>query len=149
VTRVGPGAVSAFLLAYGTAGIAGNFLAGAMIARNLRATFGAAALLLGASTLLLPAIGHSGPAALALLLTWGLAYGAVPVCSGSWFARHAPETPEAAAVLFTSSFQATISAGALLGGVVVDATGPPTVMLLGGLTALAVVLAVGSAPRHA
>jgi len=30
----------------------------------------------------------------------------VPVCSQTWFARAAPDAPEAAAVLFTSSFQA-------------------------------------------
>ncbi len=142
VTHVGPGMVSAVLLAYGTAGIAGNFLAGAAIARSLRGTFAAAAITLAASTLLLPIVGHSTPGAIALLVTWGLAYGAVPVCSGTWFARGAPDHVEAASVLFTSSFQATISAGALLGGLVVDASGPSTVLLLGGATAIAVLAAL-------
>jgi predicted MFS family arabinose efflux permease len=137
VSRVSPGLVSAYLLAYGVAGIAGNFLAGAAIARSLRGTFAVAALVLALSTLLFPL---SGPAAVVPLVTWGLAYGAVPVCSGSWFARAAPDHVEAASVLFTSSFQATISAGALVGGLVVDASGPSTVLLLAGLVALLVLM---------
>lgn len=50
-----------------------------------------------------------------------------------------------AAVLFTASFQATISTGALLGGVVLDRTSPSAVMLLGGCVALLVVPALGAA----
>ena len=45
-------------------------------------------------------------------------------------------------MLFTSSFQATLSAGALLGGLVVDATAVSTVMVYGGLIALLTVLVV-------
>lgn len=148
VTRVGPGPVSAVLLAYGVAGIAGNFLAGAAIARSLRGTFAAAAIVLAASTLLLPILGRSPVGAVALLITWGLAYGAVPVCSGTWFARHAPDHAEAASVLFTSSFQATISAGALLGGLVVDASTPSTVLTLGGVLAIAAAAALRDTSRR-
>ena len=44
-------------------------------------------------------------------------------------------------MLFTASFQATISAGALVGGLVVDRTSPSAVMALGGVTALLMVFA--------
>jgi predicted MFS family arabinose efflux permease len=43
-------------------------------------------------------------------------------------------------VLFTSSFQATIAFGAVLGGVVVDATSPSALMILGSGVALLVAL---------
>ncbi|MEU8109730.1 MFS transporter [Nonomuraea muscovyensis] len=135
VTRVGPAAVSTFLLAYGIAGIAGNFLAGAALGRSLRATFAGAGCLIAAATLLLPVAGSDATGALALLLVWGVAYGAVPVCSQTWFARSAPHAPEAATVLFTSSFQATFALGALLGGIVVDVASVSAVMVCGGVVA--------------
>jgi predicted MFS family arabinose efflux permease len=81
----------------------------------------------------------------ALLVVWGIAYGAVPVASQTWFSRAAPDAPEAGSVLFTASFQATISAGALLGGIVLDRTSPAAVMLLGGCVALLAVLALVAA----
>jgi predicted MFS family arabinose efflux permease len=136
VTKVGPAQLSTFLLIYGSAGILGNFVAGSTARRNLRATFIVSSGLLGGSTLLLPILGRWNAGALALLVAWGLAYGAVPVCSQAWFARSAPHAPEAATVLFTSSFQASISVGALLGGIVVDTASAPTVMWCGGATAV-------------
>ncbi|MBB5857309.1 MFS transporter [Amycolatopsis umgeniensis] len=145
VTRVGPELITVFLLVYGTAGVAGNFVAGAAIARDLRLTFLAAAGLIGVATLALPFIGDSKGAALALLVVWGFAYGAVPVCSGTWFARAAPQATEAASVLFTSSFQATLSAGALLGGIVVDSVSVPAVMVVGGVVALLAVTVLSRA----
>ncbi|WP_405656148.1 MFS transporter [Streptomyces sp. RK9] len=143
VTDVGPGVVTVFLLAYGAAGIAGNFLGGAAVARRPRAAFAVAAGLMAAAALLLPVLGERPGGAVALLVVWGVAYGAVPVCSGAWFAAAVPRSPEAASVLFTASFQATISLGALAGGAVVDGATPSAVMVLGGLTAAAGVVAVG------
>lgn len=116
------------LLLYGAAGIAGNFAAGALGQRP--GALAAAAALLGASALALP---HVPP--VVALVTWGLAYGAVPACSQRLFAAKAP--PEAATVLFTASFQATIGAGAALGGLVVDAAGPAAVMTAAAPLALA------------
>ncbi|KOV25402.1 hypothetical protein ADK60_22695 [Streptomyces sp. XY431] len=64
----------------------------------------------------------------------------MPVCSLTWFLARflaaAPHAPEAAGVLFTSSFRATLSIGALTGGLVVDRSSPATVMVLGGVVAL-------------
>lgn len=145
VTQVSPELITVFLFVYGTAGIAGNFVAGAAIARDLRLTFLTAAGLIGVVTCALPFLGDSKAGALALLVVWGFAYGAVPVCSGTWFARAAPHAPEAASVLFTSSFQATLSAGALLGGLVVDAVSVPAVMVAGGVVALLAAAALSRA----
>ncbi|NDU72064.1 MFS transporter [Actinomadura sp. DSM 109109] len=142
VTQVSPGLVTVFLLAYGAAGILGNFLAGTALTRHPRTTFAVAGGLVAFATLALPLLGRWEPGALVLLVLWGVGYGAVPVCSQTWFARAAPHAPEAASVLFTASFQATLSTGALAGGVVVDRTSPSTIMMLGGLTALAMVVTV-------
>jgi predicted MFS family arabinose efflux permease len=144
VTHASDGLVTTFLLLYGAAGILGNFLGGAWVARYPRTIFGLAAGLIAAVTLLLPALGRWETGAVLLLLVWGIAYGAVPVASQTWFSKSAPHAPEAASVLFTASFQATISFGALVGGVTLDRTSPSAVMLLGGCTAVLMVLAVGS-----
>ncbi|WP_129669142.1 MFS transporter [Phytoactinopolyspora endophytica] len=142
VTGIAPGGITVCLLIYGAAGVAGNFVAGALVSRNLRVVFGASACLLAGATLLLPVLGRSVPGAVVLLVVWGTAYGAVPVCSQSWFAASAPHAPEAATVVFTASFQATIAVGALVGGVVVDATSPSVVMVLGGTVAILMVATV-------
>jgi predicted MFS family arabinose efflux permease len=144
VTHAGEGLVTTFLLLYGAAGILGNFLGGAWVARYPRIVFGLAAGLIAVATLLLPALGRWETGAVMLLLIWGIAYGAVPVASQTWFSKSAPHAPEAASVLFTAAFQATISFGALVGGVVLDRTSPSAVMLLGGCTAVLMVLAVGA-----
>ncbi|RSN05804.1 MFS transporter [Nonomuraea sp. WAC 01424] len=136
VTRLSPAAVSAVLLAYGVAGVAGNFLAGRAVATRPRAAFAVCGLLAAAATGLLPLAGGTPAAAAVLLVLWGLAYGGVPVCSQAWFLRASPGTPEAATVVFTSSFQATFALGALLGGTIVDALSVSAVMIAGGLTAL-------------
>lgn len=146
VTHVSGGLITTFLLLYGAAGILGNFLGGAWVARYPRSVFGLAAGLIAASTLLLPVLGRWNAGAVVLLIVWGIAYGAVPVASQTWFSKAAPHTPEAASVLFTASFQATISAGALTGGVILDRTSPSTVMLLGGCTAVLMLLVMGHAP---
>nr|WP_306856194.1 MULTISPECIES: MFS transporter [unclassified Streptomyces] len=141
VTHAGSQLITVFLLVYGAAGIVGNFLGGAVVSRHPRATFGLAAGMIATVTLLLPVLGRWQTGAVALLIVWGVAYGAVPVSSRTWFAKAAPDAPEAASVLFTASFQATISLGAVAGGVIVDRTSPSTVMRLGGLVAALMVVA--------
>lgn len=136
VTHAGPGLVTGLLLGYGAAGLLGNVLAGDRAARAPGAALVGAAALLSRRD---PAAAGPGrlrsgrrrrPGAL------GVAYGAVPVCSLTWFLAAAPQAPEAAGVVFTSSFQATLSIGALAGGTVVDHGSTTAVMLLGGGTAL-------------
>ncbi|MGW0662396.1 MFS transporter [Streptodolium elevatio] len=136
-THVDGTRITVFLLLYGAAGVAGNFVAGVTLARGPRATFAASAIGIAAAVLLFPVLGRSWPGAVGLLVVWGFAYGAVPAASQTWFARSAPNAPEAAMVVFTSSFQATLAGGALLGGVVVDATSASAVMVLSGVVCLA------------
>ncbi|MFE4796625.1 MFS transporter [Streptomyces sp. NPDC056708] len=143
VTRAEPALITVFLLVYGTAGIVGNFVGGSLVSRRPRTTICLATGMIAAATALLPVLGRWEAGAVALLVVWGIAYGAVPVCSQAWFARAAPDAPEAASVLFTTSFQATLAIGALAGGAVLDHMSVSAVMLLGGATAaLGVVVTV-------
>ncbi|MFF5781314.1 MFS transporter [Streptomyces virginiae] len=141
VTDAGAQLITVSLLAYGAAGIVGNFLGGAMVTRYPRATFGLAAGMIATVTLLLPILGRGQIGAVALLILWGVAYGAVPVSSQTWFAKATPDAPEAASVLFTASFQMAISLGAVVGGVIVDRTSLSTVMTLGSLVAVLMIVA--------
>ncbi|MGQ4484574.1 MFS transporter [Streptomyces sp. 372A] len=140
MTGAGPERITAYLLLYGTAGVVGNFIGGALVTRAPRLAFGSAAATIAAATGLLPFLGRTDAGALALLVVWGLGYGAVPVCSQTWFARAAPHAPEAATVLFTASFQATLAAGAFTGGAIVDHTSLRAVMGCGAVAAGLVVL---------
>lgn len=140
VTVADPTTVTVVLLVYGAAGMLGNFLCGAAVSRYPRATFALVATAIAASTLLLPVLGRGLLGAIVLLTLWGIAYGGVPVCSQTWFAKAAPQSIEGSSVLFTASFQATIAMGALAGGLVVDRSSPAAVMTLGGLVAAAAAL---------
>ncbi|NQE86375.1 MFS transporter [Nocardia terpenica] len=148
-TGVGKATVGGYLLIYGLAGIAGTMSTSRTLARSLRGTLAVSAGLIAVATLLLPLLGHRSAGAIALLVVWGLAYGTVPACSQTWFARSAPHATEAATVLFTSSFQATLAIGALVGGVVVDAASTRAVMLCAGVLAgiTAVVVTLARTPR--
>jgi predicted MFS family arabinose efflux permease len=132
---VRPELIGLMLLIYGAAGLVGNLVAGTTAARHLTATFVCCAGLIALATLLLPVVGRSTAGALVLLVVWGLGYGGVPVCSMSMFAQAVPRSREAATVLFTSSFQAVLSTGALLGGVMVDAWSVSVAMVCGGACA--------------
>lgn len=142
VPRLGPGMITVLLLIYGTAGVLGNFLGGAAIVRRPHAAFGCAAAMMAGAMLLLPVLGRWEAGALVLLIMWGIGYGAIPVSTQTWFAKAVPHAPEAASVLFTASFQATFSLGALTGGLVVDRGSPTTVMFLGGFVATLAIVAV-------
>ncbi|MEU3607284.1 MFS transporter [Streptomyces sp. NPDC035033] len=136
--------ISALLLAFGVAGICGNFLAGALIATWLRPTvLGIAVVLTGAMTLL--AVADAGPvAAGAVLVLWGLGYGAVPVTFQTWILVAAPDRTEAASSLYVSVFNLSIALGALLGGLAVDHVATTSVLWIGGGLTLLTVLVLGA-----
>ncbi|MEU7513003.1 MFS transporter [Streptomyces sp. NPDC042898] len=123
--------VSALLLLYGVAGVIGNFAGGAAAARALRTTTLACILLLATAVVLLVVNGRWQPGTIILLLVWGIAYTALPVCLQTLVFASAPQAPEAATSLYICAFNVSIALGALAGGWVVDASGPSAVMFLG------------------
>lgn len=141
---VGDGVVSGLLLAFGAAGITGNFLAGALVTKHLNATAAGIATALVGATVLLAVLRPGAVGAAAILVLWGLGYGAVPVTVQTWTVRSAPDTPEAASSLLVTVFNASIALGALAGGFVVDGLGTTAVLLLGAALALAALAVVRS-----
>nr|WP_249124532.1 MFS transporter [Saccharopolyspora erythraea] len=148
LSGVGAGMIGTLLLAYGIAGVLGNFAAGAGSARSPRTTLVVISAVLAVTLLLVPLIGTSALAAGGLLVVWGLAYGGVSVSTQTWVLASVPEAREAGSALFVGVFNAVIALGALVGGQVMDTAGVGAVMHVGGALALAAlaVAALGKAP---
>ncbi|MEU1907410.1 MFS transporter [Streptomyces hygroscopicus] len=136
VAGAGTGLISTLLLAYGVAGIAGNFLAGTTAHRDPRRTLMVIFTLLAAAELLVPVAGSTTAGAAVLLVVWGLAYGGVSVTCQTWVLHAAPEAREAASALFVGVFNVAISLGALLGGRAADGIAVSSVMWFGGALAV-------------
>ncbi|MFJ9850245.1 MFS transporter [Streptomyces sp. NPDC101150] len=148
-----PDQISTLLLAFGLAGLAGNFTAGAGAARAPRAALLVICGVLAGAVLLVPLLGHGGglPAAAVLVAVWGLAYGGVSVSTQTWLMAAAPGAREAASALFVAVFNGAIALGALLGGRAADGWGAVGVMWLGGAFAVGALMtvAVGRGPGAA
>lgn len=147
IEEVGPGSTTWLLLAWGAGGMAGNLAAG-WFAGRLRAVVAAAPLLLGAS-LLITVTATTLPLLAAAVVLWGLAFNMVPVATQLWVTRVEPERAESAMSLQVTAFQVAITLGSASGGVLLDAHGVTSALLLGAAFALAsgVLFASLRAPR--
>ncbi|MEV4125466.1 MFS transporter [Nocardia sp. NPDC049707] len=139
VAGIAPGLIGALLLGYGVAGITGNFIAGARVARRTFATMAAIAIGLAVVLLAIPLLGNGPAGGVGILLLWGLAYGGVSVSTQTWIMRAAPNAAEAATALNVSIFNLSIALGAAAGGFIVGTTSLTTTAWFGGIL---VVLAV-------
>ncbi|MFI6712111.1 MFS transporter [Nonomuraea sp. NPDC050478] len=142
------GWIGALLMAYGLAGVAGNFLAGHRVRAHLRGTLVLIAAVLSAATALFALTG--GPfAGTVLLVVWGLAYGGVSVTLQTWMLKAAPEMTESASSLFVAAFNLSIAFGAVLGGFTADGVAVAGVLWVASGLALAAALIVGvNRTRH-
>ncbi|MFG2004122.1 MFS transporter [Spirillospora sp. NPDC048911] len=143
--------VGPLLMAYGVAGIAGNFVAGSQIAAHLRGTLLTLCAALAAVTALFAASGSGLVVATVLLVAWGLAYGGVSVSLQTWMLKAAPEADdtapqagEAASSLFVTAFNLSIALGALLGGAIVDRTTTTGALWAAALLALLATITIST-----
>jgi predicted MFS family arabinose efflux permease len=148
VSGVSAEMVGTLLLAFGVAGVAGNFAAGSGAARAPRRMLVAISAVLAGSVMLGPVLGGSVLSAAVLMAMWGLAYGGVSVATQTWLLAAAPDSREGASSLFVGVFNGAIALGALAGGRIADGFGVAPVMWAGGLLALAALVAAawGRAP---
>ncbi|MGW2633548.1 MFS transporter [Streptomyces chattanoogensis] len=146
VAGAGAGQISTLLLAFGAAGLVGNFAAGAGAARSPRGTLLLICGVLAGAVLLLPVLGHGAgvPGAAAAVAVWGLAYGGVSVSTQTWLMASAPGAREAASALFVAVFNGAIALGALTGGRAADGWGVVGVLWLGGALAAGALVTVGT-----
>ncbi|WP_411082151.1 MFS transporter [Streptomyces sp. cmx-18-6] len=149
VSGVGAGMIGTLLLAYGIAGVAGNFLAGAGAARSPRRTLLVISSVLAATVLALPWLGGSPALAAVLMAVWGLSYGGVSVATQTWLLLAAPDAREAASSLFAGVFNGAIALGALVGGLAADGVGVTAVMWVGGALAVGALVTTAAGPAPA
>ncbi|WP_242909214.1 MFS transporter [Actinomadura terrae] len=146
VSGVGAAAVGPLLLGYGILGMIGNAAAGGRASRAPGRTLASIVIVLGAALVLFPLLGTTPWTGAALLLVWGLAYGAAPVALQTWILGAAPDKAEAATAIYCFVFNLAIALGALASGLVVDATGVRSVFWIAAVVVLLVLLAVRWAP---
>lgn len=137
VTGVGADGVAAILLGFGIANIAGTALSGAMIRASLRMTLAAMPLLMASLALGLVTLGGAPPMATLFVAGWGFAFGVFPVAWTTWVTQTVPDETESAGGLQVAVIQASIAAGAGIGGALLDAHGPRGAFAGAGIVLLA------------
>ncbi|WP_144141550.1 MFS transporter [Paraburkholderia sp. BCC1884] len=135
------------LLGFGIIGFFSNFAVSSTVTRNLKLSVGTMISLLMFALVLLPLLQHSPLGVLALVLMWGIAFGALPLCFSIWIQRATPDAPEAGSALFVSIIQVAIALGSLVGGQVVDHVGISADFLFGSGLALLGLAALASFGR--
>lgn len=139
--RVEPGNASWLLLVWGAGAVAGTIVAGVAAVR-LRALAATAPALLAVG-LFFVATTDSLPVMVAAILVWGFAFNMVPVATQLWVTQVESERAESALSLGVLAFQIAITAGAIVGGQMLDAHGVQVPLLAG--TVAAIVGALGFA----
>jgi predicted MFS family arabinose efflux permease len=137
------------LLGFGMIGFISNFAVSSTVTRNLKISLGVMIALLMFALVSLPLLQHSPLGVVALVLAWGIAFGALPLCFSIWIQRATPDSPEAGSALFVSIIQVAIALGSLVGGMVVDHVGIAVDFLFGSGLALLGLAALASFGRSA
>ena len=136
VTAVNVQSVSLMQFGFGAANVIGTFVSGALIPRSLRRTLALMPLLIALAALGLVAAGSRAPLAAMLVAVWGFAFGTVPVSWSTWLTVTVPHETESGGGLQVAAIQLAITAGAALGGALVDARGVSAAVLGGGVILL-------------
>jgi predicted MFS family arabinose efflux permease len=141
-----PEVVTVALLAFGIAGIAGNFVAGITLSRNVTGTLAVTKVVLAIAVVSLPLLAWSLPGVLVVLVIWGFVWGALPLGLQTLMSQVAPGVSDGSLAMFVTTIQLAISAGSIIGGLGVAAFGIAFDFSLSGgiaLAALLVLLSVG------
>ena len=128
--RLGDDGVATILAGYALAGLAGTYLGERLSASSVRAALAIGASFVGVAVFAAALFGDQWLAAAIAVLVWGLAFGAVPVAIQIWMHQSAPALYEGSAAVLVCIFQVGLSAGAFLGGVLVDGSGIHTAFLV-------------------
>jgi DHA1 family inner membrane transport protein len=148
IDRLGVDAASVapILLAYGVAGAAGLALAGTVLARRPQLGLVLAMATCAASVGVLALYSSNLPVAIGALVVLGLAFGALPPLLQTRLLHAASRRiRDTASAVYTTSFNAGIGAGALLGAVLLDRFGLGVVpAVYGGIVTASLVLVIVS-----
>ncbi|MFC6159255.1 MFS transporter [Kribbella jiaozuonensis] len=135
--HTGPALIGTLLLAYGVAGVLGNFLAGALRPTRALAVIASG---IAVATLAMPVLGITVAGSLVLLMIWGLAYGGTSVSTQAWGHAAAPHAAESSSAVLVGVYNGSIALGAFTGGQVADHLGTTTVTWLPAILATAALI---------
>jgi predicted MFS family arabinose efflux permease len=144
VTQVGVGSLSFILLLIGVAGFAGTALVGVVIKDSVYPALIGIPVVMAVIAVLLTVFGLSVAATGFLLALWGFFATSAPVVWWTWLAKSLPHDAEAGGGLMVAVIQFAITAGAAIGGSLVDHGGyratfvaSAAILVLGALLAAA------------
>lgn len=138
-----PSDLSLLLMGYGAAGLFGTFLTEIMVREfGVKRTFLGNMLIMGVAVLSASQLSDSALTASFLVVLWGLAFGALPVCLNIWLYQAAPALFETGSALMVFVFQIALASGAFFGGVLADSLGTSSSFLLGGILAMLAVVTI-------
>jgi len=126
---IGPGAidpdsVAAMLFLYGGGGAVGLVLAGAVTDRYPRAGLVIAITLVIVSALVIGLLAHMTPVLIGAVLLWGIAFGGIPTMFQARILKSSSKRMrDIASAYLTTSFNAAIGGGALIGGLLLTTGG--------------------------
>ena len=126
---IGPGAidpdsVAAMLFLYGGGGAVGLVLAGAVTDRYPRAGLVIAITLVIVSALVIGLLAHVTPVLIGAVLLWGIAFGGIPTMFQARILKSSSKRMrDIASAYLTTSFNAAIGGGALIGGLLLTTGG--------------------------
>jgi predicted MFS family arabinose efflux permease len=121
--------VGLMLLAFGIAGLLGNFAVAPLLRRS--APWGVLVVSsgVGAALIAVHLLMGSPASALAIMPLWGLFVGAISVAIQAFVGSEAGEVLEEGTALNSAVFNVSIAAGALVGGLIIDRAGQGTLIL--------------------
>ncbi|MFC0399822.1 MFS transporter [Paraburkholderia rhizosphaerae] len=132
------------LLGFGIIGFVSNFAVSTVVGRNLKGALLTMAVLLLAALLTMPLLKQSAFAVTAMVMAWGVAFGAIPLCMSVWIQRATPDLPEAGSAMFVAIIQVAIAVGSSVGGTIVDRVGIPSDFWFGAVLAVLGIVAISS-----
>jgi MFS transporter, DHA1 family, inner membrane transport protein len=137
-------AVSAVLLGYGAAGLAGLTLAGAAADRHARPALGLTLIVMAACLAGL-GLGHATLPTIVIVVIWGATYGAVPTLTQSAALAAVPDAADAGPAVVNAMTNVGISGGAFIGAREL-AAGPVSALALTGAALVAAALILYLSP---
>lgn len=140
--------VDAVLLLFGVSSIMGIWITGLLVDRWLRAL---TLLSLAIFTVAALVLGFSSAAPWGVLLgvaTWGLTFGGAPTLLQTALADVAGDGADMAQSMLVTIFNLAVAAGGVLGGVLLERAGPPSIPWTMAALALMGLVVVWSANRH-
>lgn len=140
--------VSTLLFCFGVANIAGTSFAGQMLRYSLRLTLTLVPLLMAFLAVALVSVGQSTVGVSALVMMWGFLFGAVPVAWSTWLTRAVPDEAESGGGLQVAAIQLAITAGAGLGGILIDHSGADGAIIGSAITLMAATVVILSRVRE-